>query len=101
MVVHNSSMLVVMAVAGTIATRIATRLAQSIPSDATQFLVEVTLVSNLLCIFVTLFAVIYIRIAYPHMIYEKPARTFHSHRYEIVPYINGNKAIKEPNMRFD
>ena len=97
MVVHNSSMLVVMAVAGTIVTR----LAQSIPSDATQFLVEVTLVSNLLCIFVTLFAVIYIRIAYPHMIYEKPARTFHSHRYEIVPYINGNKAIKEPNMRFD
>ena len=97
MVVHNSSMLVVMAVAGTIVTR----LAQSTPSDATQFLVKVTLVSNLICIFVTLLAVIYIRIAYPHMIYEKPARTFHSHRYEIVPYINGNKAIKEPNMRFD
>lgn len=49
MVVHNSSMLVVMAIAGTIATR----LAQSTPSDATQFLVEVTQVSNLLCIFVT------------------------------------------------
>lgn len=97
MVVHNSSMLVVMAVAGTIVTR----LAQSTPSDATQLLVEVTLVSNLICIFVTLLAVIYIRIAYPHMIYEKPARTFHSHRYEIVPYINGNKTIKEPNMRFD
>ena len=97
MVVHNSSMLVVMAVAGTIVTR----LAQSTPSDTTQFLVEVTLVSNLICIFVTLLAVIYIRIAYPNMIYEKPARTFHSHRYEIVPYINGNKTIKEPNMRFD
>ena len=58
-------------------------------TDVTQFLVEVTLMSNLLGIITTICLLIYIKVTCPFFVYRDVTRprTFHSARYQIVPYI--------------
>ena len=89
MVVHNSSMLL-----KAISDAIVNRLAKCNVADLTQFLAEVTMVSNVLGVCSALFLIIYIKIAYPCLACDTAPRTFHSNRYQIIAY-TGNKAIKE------
>lgn len=58
-------------------------------ADLTQFLVEVTLMANVLGILTSICLLVYIKVTCPYYVYgdgTKP-RTFHSARYDIVPYI--------------
>lgn len=57
-------------------------------TDLTQFLVEVTVMANVLGIFTTIGLLIYIKVTCPYLVYGDGTRprTFHSARYQIVPY---------------
>lgn len=94
MVESNSTLLL----AKIIADAILIRMAECNLTDLTQFMAEVTLISNILGVFSTLFIIIYIKITCPHLGYEGTPRAFHSSRYQIVPY---KKAISKEEMRSD
>lgn len=57
-------------------------------TDFTQFLVEVTLMSNVLGIFTAMCLLFYVKVTCPCYVYGDSTRprTFHSARYQIVPY---------------
>jgi len=57
-------------------------------TDFTQFLVEVALLSNVLGIFTTMCLLFYVKVTRPCFVYGDGTRprTFHSARYQIVPY---------------
>ena len=57
-------------------------------TDFMQFLVEVALLSNALGIFTTMCLFFYVKVTSPCFVYGDSTRprTFHSARYQIVPY---------------
>lgn len=68
-------------------------------TDVTQFLVEVALLSNMLGILTTVCLLFYVKVTCSCFVYGDGTRprTFHSARYQIVPY--NPKASEAPRNR--
>lgn len=72
-------------------------------TDFTQFLVEVTLLANVVGIFTTMCVLFYVKVTCPCYVKEDGTRprTFHSARYQIVPYnskANQAKRNRDPTI---
>ena len=72
-------------------------------TDFTQFLVEVTLLVNVVGIFTTMCLLFYVKVTCPCYVYEDGTRprTFHSARYQIVRYnpkANEAKRNRDPTI---
>ena len=94
MVKNNSSIHLVKVFAATFLAR----LAQCSLTDLIQFMVEVTLMSNVLSVFATLCLIFYIKFTCPYLTSNDSTRprTFHSARYQIVPYSPKAKQDRAP-----
>lgn len=75
------------------------RLVECSLTDLTQFSAKVTMMSNILGVFSTLFFIVYLKITCSNLGCHTAPRTFHSNRYQIVPYRN-NKAFNESTRSY-